>query len=116
MLRTLEVRVSRFTFGTGEWVERGGAIFGAEIGIEELLRLPLSDESLRMLCADSGRLRLVIAFDDFSTELGPDLPNRLLVLLLRFFRPVGGFGARLVFVPGSGILLGRRPRLFSRSA
>lgn len=55
--RTFDVNDSRFAFGTGEFlVVRVGDCFGVDIGIDELFRLELpSDESFRMLCAESGR-------------------------------------------------------------
>lgn len=120
MLRTRDVNDSRFGFGIGELlviIGRDGD-FVDDTGMDELLRLQLlnDDESLRRLCADSGRCKLgdCIAF---VTEFGPERPKRLPVLLLRLrfdggpdgllrcvidddvvddevIRPVGGFGAR----------------------
>lgn len=90
-------------------LERVGELLAdAETGMDdELVRLLLpSDDSLRILCAESGRLRL--GGLSLRTELGPERPIRLPVLLLRLLldggpdglrgltklRPVGGFGAK----------------------
>lgn len=60
---------------------RGGEIFD-DIGIDELRpHCPSNDESLRILCADSGRLKLVKL--SFFTDDGPDRPIKLPVLLLK---------------------------------
>lgn len=106
MCRTLEVNDSRFVFGIGELFVRVGDIFVDDIGIDELRLVLPNDVSLRKLWADSGLTRL--GDGSFLTELGPDRPIRLPVLLLRLLleggpdglrvfiklRPVGGFGAK----------------------
>lgn len=110
ILRTRDVNDSRFGFGIGELLVICGrdGDFVDDTGMDELLRLQLlnDDESLRRLCADSGRCKLG---DCFVTDCGPERPKRLPVLLLRLrfdggpdarcvtgavTRPVGGFGAR----------------------
>lgn len=105
ILRTRDVSDSRLVFGVGDAFVRVGEPFVDDTGMEEL-RLVLPNDSLRRLCAESGRTKL----GDVSlrTELGPERPTRLPVLLLRLLldggpdglrgltklRPVGGFGAR----------------------
>lgn len=84
-----------------------------EIGIDELRLFP-SNDMLRQLWTESGRVRLV----SFLVMEGGPLDfcplYRLLVLLVRLLfdggpviggRPLGGFAMK-PFVPGSGILLG----------
>lgn len=115
MLRTRDVSDSRFGFGRGELLvglDEGDVVtFDADTGIDDVRLLQLlSDESLRRLCADSGRFMLGDR-SFFVTELGPERPIRLPVLLLRLrfeggpdvpppircaleLRPVGGFGAK----------------------
>jgi len=105
MLRTRDVNDSRLIFGVGDAFVRVGEPFVDDTGIEEF-RLVLPNDSLRRLCAESGRTKLGDV--SFRTELGPERPTRLPVLLLRLLldggpdglrgltklRPVGGFGAR----------------------
>ena len=124
MLRARDVNVSRLCLAIGDEVTFVVGLVFVDTGIDEELRLLLPwSESLRKLDTESGRLRL----DDrsrFFIELPSfDLPYKLLVLLLKLLldggpdwlrwpveplRPVGGFGAKYVFVPGNGILLGFR--------
>lgn len=113
ILRTRDVNDSRFVFGIGDvfvsGVVRVGdtlAIGVDDTGMDELRLVLPSDDSLRRLCAESGRFRLGEV--SLRTELGPERPTRLPVLLLRLlfdggpdglrgltkFRPVGGFGAK----------------------
>lgn len=83
-----------------------------EIGIDELRLLLPSNDMLRQLWTESGRVRLesFLVMDE-----GPlDLRYRLPVLFVRLLldggpvvgvRPLGGFATK-PFVPGNGILLG----------
>lgn len=106
ILRTRDVSDSRFVFGVGDVDVLVGDTLADEIGMDELRLVLPSEDSFRMLCAESGRTRLGEV--SFFTELGPDRPIRLPVLLLRLLfdggpdglrgltklRPVGGFGAK----------------------
>lgn len=106
ILRTRDVRDSRRDFDVGEAFVRVGELLADDTGIEELRLVLPSEDSLRKLCAESGRTKLGDV--SFRTELGPDRPTRLPVLLLRLLldggpdglrgltklRPVGGFGAK----------------------
>jgi hypothetical protein len=92
-----------------------------DIGIEELRNFPSNDMFLRLLCIDSGRVRLV---SFFVIDRGPLLVlvvvlKRLLVLFVRLLfeggpadvtLPLGGLVKMLLLLdpldPGSGILLG----------
>jgi hypothetical protein len=101
----------------GEWLALGDEatlITGLfEIGIDELRLLP-SNDMLRQLWTESGRVRLVSFFviDEGPLDFCP--LYRLLVLFVKLLfeggpvmggRPLGGFATK-PFDPGNGILLG----------
>jgi hypothetical protein len=84
-----------------------------EMGIDELRLLP-SNDMLRQLWTESGRVRLesFLVMDDGPLDFWP--LYKLLVLLVKLLfeggpvmggRPLGGFATK-PFEPGSGILLG----------
>lgn len=84
-----------------------------DIGIDELRLLP-SNDMLRQLWTESGRVRLMsfLVMEDGPLDFCP--LHRLLVLFVRLLldggpviggRPLGGLATK-PFVPGSGILLG----------